>query len=172
MNQSLMIGKHDLAIHYTPARIIHSNKYNQNSGFYLSHFFFSNLLQDLVFELDQTGKKHQITLKNITLPAYQGQEVLLIVVNDLVLGYIDNESNKYYYLTDDLSGALGLGIGWKWFIIGGLAAGAGLFFLLPEDIRHLFFYFLLIVPVLYKMYREVFSRYVEKKLDSIIVMAN
>ena len=93
--------KADMTVSYLSAKVVHSNKYNQNSGFYFLHLFFSNLLHDVVFRTDN-GDEYPMTLKNMNLPIYQEQSVTLITIDEIIIGFIDNATNNYYYLTKNL----------------------------------------------------------------------
>ena len=107
----------DFTISYENATVIHSNKYNQNTGFIIWHFFYSNFFQDVVFKLEHNNQEFPTTLNNLNLPLYPGQKVTLVAINDYVVAYIDKKTNEFYYLTTNLQRDLNYGIKINWRII-------------------------------------------------------
>lgn len=158
----------DIQLTYTNATVIHSNKYNQNNGFYVWHLFSQNLLHDVVFKLETTGEEFPVTLKNMNLPLYQNQLVSLIAVDDTVIGFIDSNSRKYYYLTNNLQKALGKAGYLPWIFWGSIALILGIFYFLDpgytQNLRALF-----LIPPLVWLYQMMSNHRFEKKIDNMIL---
>ena len=74
-----------MKITYTKATVIHSDKYNSNTGFYVAHFFSTNTMLDIVFKIDSTGDEYPVTIKGLNLLLYKGQSVSLISECPLLL---------------------------------------------------------------------------------------
>ncbi len=158
----------NIQLTYTNATVIHSNKYNQNYGFYLWHMFFQNLLHDVVFKLETTGEEFPVTLKNMNLPLYQNQLITLIAVDDTVIGFIDSNSRKYYYLTNNLQKALGKADYLRWIVWGSVILIMAVFiFVNVEYTQHMTSLFL--IPPLVWIYSLISNYRFEKKIDKMIL---
>jgi hypothetical protein len=167
MASSFTIGKQEFTIQYVQARIVHSNKYNQNAGIYLSHLFFSNFLHDIVFEFQKTREKHAFTLTNVQVPVYPGQEVTLIAVNYLVVGYIDDATREYYYLTNNLVRALGWGVSRILVLLVPLLLFLVASRFLAFENEKLALVFLALVP-LYWVYEAILNYYIGRQIDRAV----
>lgn len=89
-------------LHWLPTRhSVHCNKYNHNWGFVLWIFFFSTLWTDITFR-GSDGIDYAFTVKNKNLPVYNGQSVKLILLDNMVIGFIDISTGFYYYLSNNL----------------------------------------------------------------------
>lgn len=157
-----------MVVRYLPATVIHSNKYNQNSGFYIFHFFFSRFYHDLVFKLVPSGEKLSTTLSNVNVPLYVDQDVRLIAIDDEVIGYIDGGTNNYYYITNNLKNVLGKGFRISWGVV--FAVSLALTFLIPNGFLPLntpLIFFLL--PMIYWFYLRISNYLFEKKIDQLIL---
>ena len=155
-------------ISYTHATVTHSNKYNQNVGFVISMFFFSNFLQDVAFKLDDSGDEFRTTFKNLNLPLFTGQKVTLIAINDNVIAYIDKSTNAFHYLTNNLQKDLNYGfkIHWIRVIFLSVAIALAASTVLPTNKFNS-----LIIPVLLFgvwVYQRVTNFVLEKKIDHLI----
>lgn len=164
----LFAPKTDLVLTYIPAEVIHSNKYNQNSGIYFAHLFFNTLLHDVVFKT-RNNEIYSIKIKNLDVSLYQGQKVTLIVVNNSTIAFIDYTSGRYFYLTNDLKKALGKRrrINSAWLV------GIILFImiLLTAFFNNALTRYLFFIPVAYWLYLKISNYLFERKIDKLIVEA-
>lgn len=157
-----------LSISYEDAIVTHANKYNQNAGVVVSFFFFSNLNQDVVFKLEDSGIEYPSTFKNLNLPLYTQQRVTLIAINNTIVAYADKQTSEYYYLTNNLQKALGNGFNFNWYIVTAVTA-LGYFiiankFEIPQEIGLV----ILIVTVLLRAYQLVSNYLLQRKIDKLI----
>ncbi len=159
-------SKNNMTLSYLPAKVIHSNKYNQINMLYSIRFLFANLFHDVVFKTD-TGEEYPMTLKNLNLPIYQGQSVILIIINNSVIGFIDNSTNNYFYLTRNLQERLGKGQKLNWIIFVGIVLLVSAI-LLVKDFNSKFFIYLFLIPVAYWCYLRISNSFFERKIDKLI----
>lgn len=157
-----------LNISYTNATVIHSNKYNHNSGLVISIFFLSNFFHDVAFKLDDSDDELATTFKNMNLPLYTGQKVTLIAINDNVIAYLDKANNQFYYLTNNLQRDLNYGfkINWRTVILLTFVV-----YLLSLIVLTANYWFSLIIAVLLMtvwVYQRVTNFVLEKKIDKLI----
>lgn len=157
-----------LAISYEDAIVTHANKYNQNAGIVVSFLFFSNLYQDVVFKLENSGIEYPTTFKNLNLPLYTQQHVSLIAINNTIVAYADKQTSEYYYLTNNLQKALGYGFNFNWYLVTAIIA-IGYFiiatkFEIPQEIGLV----VLVVPVLLRVYQLVSNYLLQRKIDKLI----
>ena len=158
----------DFSISYTDATVIHSNKYNQNTGFFIYHVFFSNLLQDVVFKLDETGDEFPCTYKNLNLLLYPGQKISLVSIDEKVIAYIDKATGNFYYLTNNLQRDLSYGFIIDWRIITPLLILAvGLSITVLED--YLFKALIFGGMICLWIYQKVVNVVLERKIDKLII---
>ena len=156
-------------IQYFYAAVIHANKYNENNGIYLFHFFFSTLLQDIAFKMEDDGEEYHCTVKNLNLPIYTGQQIKLISVNTVAVAYIDKRNNEFYYLSKNLQRDLnvGLKINWTSIIVSTfLALLISSFFF---QLNVFYSYFALLIPFSFWIYQFIMNFLVERKIDRLII---
>lgn len=156
---------------FLDATVTHTNKYNRGAGIYMLHFFFSGLVQDVVFKLESNGTEYPITLNNVNLALYPGQRVKLILVQNTMIAYIDTNTGNYQYLSNNLKDALGIGISVNWVLVViatllltlGLSniygAGTGLAM------------YSLLLPGLAWLYQRLYNFLLEKRMDTLIAEA-
>ncbi len=169
MQNGFSIGKKEMKVSYVPAKIIHSNKYNSNSGFFFFNMFFSSFWQDLVFHIEETEQDFPITLKNVNIAAYPGQQVKLITIDSTAVGFIDNTTKEYSYFTNHLPQVLEVGLSIKWLVILGIVALTILYLLFNFGTEQAFIAFLFFIPIAWWLYNRIFNYYVERKIDKIIL---
>jgi len=157
-------------ISYENATVVHSNKYNQNSGIIISNFFFSNLFQDVAFKLDYNNQEFSTTFKNLNLPLYVGQKIQLVAINKNVIAYIDKNKNEFYYLTNNLQRDLNYGIAINWTLCISLTF---LFYFISASIPFLgdFSHLMptiFLIPVVLWIYQRLINFLLEKKIDTLL----
>jgi hypothetical protein len=158
----------NLDISFEDAIVVHSNKYNQNSGIIIWNFFFSSFYQDVVFKLVSNNKEFLTTYKNVNLPLFTGQKVKLVAVNGNVIAYIDGSTNVFYYLTNNLQRDLSYGININWKIIIPLLFLSFLL-VLPFMDSIPFVPIIFLIPILLIVYQRVINFLLERKIDHLIV---
>jgi len=158
----------DFSVAYTNATVTYSTKYNQNTGFYIYHVFFSNLLQDAVFTLDETGEEFPSTYKNLNLLLYPGQKVSLVSIDDKVIAYIDKATGNFYYLTNNLQRDLPYGLPLNWRVIVALAI-LGFFVSSTYDYNDILKAVIFGSLFCLWFYQRIINFILERKIDKLII---
>ncbi len=158
----------NFSVAYTNATVTYSTKYNQNTGFYIYHVFFSNLLQDAVFTLDETGEEFPSTYKNLNLLLYPGQKVSLVSIDDKVIAYIDKATGNFYYLTNNLQRDLPYGLPLNWRVIVALAI-LGFFVSSTYDYNDIFKAVIFGSLFCLWFYQRIINFILERKIDKLII---
>jgi hypothetical protein len=168
MNNLLLPSVSDLTLTSYQAKVIHSNKYNQNTGFYFSHIFFSNLYHDVAFKLEDTGEEYSTTIRNLNLTLYSGQLVTLYAVNDIVVAYSD-ANREYYYLTENLPTALGYGVKisliWMVLTLALVVATLNWYNAFSSALVGV----LLLIPIAVRVYQKLYDYFFTKRIDRLII---
>src|SRR5262245_40944824 len=73
------------------ATVIHANKYSRAEGV-ISPFVFSSLYTEIVFRLIESNEDRSCYVKDLDLPIYTGQDVMIIKVGNIIVGYIDSKT--------------------------------------------------------------------------------
>ena len=116
MNNSIKINDQTYTIGYYPATITHSDKYSERNPFAPSNYFNYTPKHDVAFKTTRTGEEYFFTVNFSSIRATVGQQVSLIVLDKYIIGYVNDSTNDYYYLTNQFVHILGLGIDWKWIL--------------------------------------------------------
>jgi hypothetical protein len=167
MNNSIEINNNTYAIGYYPATITHSDKYGERNFFAVSSYFNYTPKHDIAFKTTRTGEECFFTLSYSNIRATIGQEVSLIVLDKYVIGYVNNSSNDYYYLTNQFVQLLGLGVDWKWILLIEILLGIGIFLSQYYLQTYLVLSFL-VVPITYWITMRLYNLYLEKKIDKVV----
>jgi hypothetical protein len=124
MEKTIRIADTELPLSLYDATVIHANKYTETSGGAFNFPVSSTLYTDMVFRLRDTDQDCQVYSRNRNLPVYTGQEVSVITAGDTIIGYVDRQTNYYYFITGDPAGILKMGIPrlivWLFGIVGGV----------------------------------------------------
>ena len=167
MNNSIEINNQIYNIDYCPATIIHSDRYSERNPFASSNYFNYTPKHDIAFKTTRTGEEHFFTVNYSRIRAIIGQEVSLIVLDKYVIGYVNNSTNDYYYLTNQFAQTLKLGIHWKWFLLIEILLVISVFLL--KIIHHSYLlYSIFAIPILYVSGMRIFNLYLEKKIDEVV----
>lgn len=149
------------------ARVVHANKYSEAHGGAFDFPVSSTLYTDVVFRLNENNEDYKTYIQKLDLPIYTDQDVTVICFGKRVLGYIDMQTNYYYYTVNNLSKALGLGLPalWVWVIalLGGLAI-----YLTDKDQILLSLIFIFSVYFVYLIHRWYVNRRIRKAIDAIL----
>ncbi|MCU0335684.1 MAG: hypothetical protein MUF62_11695 [Chitinophagaceae bacterium] len=166
-SQTLILG-HQISLTTLPALVKYSNKYSTGTGMYGFHLFISQTATDIVFRLPRTGTDCHFTVAGNDLPIYPDQEVELIIANDMIIGFIDQSTRRYYYLVDGFSKLFGIQP-WVWLM--GLVVGISVLvsvFFIPGEYQQLGFLVALLVVIFSFLYRRGLNWFIERKLDAAI----
>ena len=150
------------------ARVIHANKFTETRGGALNLPVSSTLFMDVVFRFQETGEDYKSYLRNLDLPIYTEQEVTLVCSGTTAVGVIDNQTNYYYYLTNDLSGLLGLGLPHLWVWAVGILGGAGIYFLNDSHPSFWILLPLLAIMVFYWVQKWILNYRIKKTIDKFL----
>ena len=98
----------DVALH--DATVLQVDKYSQKGMFtgnsplrtYIRH-------THVTFQLNESNKTFSFDAENVELPVYTKQKVGIISLNKSVIGFANEGSAEYYYITNDFYKALNLG---------------------------------------------------------------
>lgn len=166
-SQTRILGT-DISLNKLPASVKHAHKYSTGSGMYGFNLLFVQTATDVVFRLPRTGTDCHFTLSGNDLPIYPAQEVELIIANDMIIGFIDSSTRRYYYLVDGFNKLFGIQR-WVWQVgIGfGVALLAAGFLLNSEYRQNCFVAALLMIPLTY-LYQLGLNWWIERKLDAAI----
>lgn len=113
--------------------VIHADKYTQTSGGWGNLPVHSNLYTDVVFRNEAAKEDWHLKINNFDLPLYNGQHVMVIRINDIIIGFVDKQTSKYYYTRTDFSKACKLGMPYYWVWVIGISAGLIGFVLTKEN---------------------------------------
>src|SRR4051812_26194866 len=109
MSTTIQIAKKELSVSLHPAKVIHANKYTEASGGWNNLPVSSTLYTDVVFRSKESGRDWPINIKGNELPVYTDQDVIVIGLEDLIIGFVDTQTDHYYYTETDFAGNFQLG---------------------------------------------------------------
>ena len=121
MAQAGTLKDFNLQLSVATATVIHANKYSRAEGVF-SPFVISSLHTEIVFRKTGTNEDLSCYVRNLDLPIYSGEEVMVVEVGNIIVGYIDSKTKFYYYITKNLGRRLGLGIAFFWIWLAAIAA--------------------------------------------------
>lgn len=167
MDGTVRIRNLTLPLSLDKATIIHANKYSRADGT-ISPFVFSTLHTEVVFRLKDTDEDMPLYVQSLDLPIYPGQEVLLIRISEVIVGYIDVRSKLYYY-ANDISKRLGLGIPGYWVWIIGVIGGITVVSLFRNE-SMIFWMFIPVIGawLLYILQKLLFDYQLRKSINSVL----
>jgi len=123
---TLLFNDEELEFTLHNATVIHADKYSETTGGWGNAPVRSHLYTDLVFRSSDTNEDWPMTVNERNLPVYNGQKVMVMGLQGRIIGYVDKQSNKYYYTRDEFSSFVkaGMPVYYIWIIgiIGGLVA--------------------------------------------------
>lgn len=155
-------------LNFPEATVVHANKYNGSVGIYLWHLFGSNAYQDVVFKLKNTQKDVPLTLTSGDLPLYTTQQVKLICLDDLVVGYVDVQSNRYHYLNRNFLRLLGIGSSLPIAFLMLAILLVIVSFLLPGEYQQDTLFSTFVLCILFFIYRFLHNKWIERLLDKAL----
>jgi hypothetical protein len=123
MEATIKVFTSELPVSLLDATVIHADKFTRTTGGWFNLPVTSTLYTDVVFRSKDTGADWPLYIKDYDVLLYQGQEVSVISVKHTIIGYIDKQTNQYYYTTGNFSGALGIGISGWWLLLACVVTG-------------------------------------------------
>ena len=165
MQQTVSILSKEEPIDLYNATVIHANKYYRTSGGWGSWPVTSTLYIDVVFRDKASGDNWPITVKNLDLPLYTEQEVSVICVRNIIIGYIDRKANRYYFTTSDFAKAFKLGMQYVFMWIIGIAGGLVTYLFVGNEWAYWAFLPLLIAVIGFYIQKMVINYRVGASLD-------
>jgi hypothetical protein len=169
METTIKVFKTELSLSLHNATVIHSDKFSRTVGGWGHWPVWSNVYTDVVFRSQETGDDWPVRVGDYDLPLYQQQEVAVICVRNIIIGYIDKKTNQYYYTTRNFAGALGLGLNGWWVLLAGIVAGL-LVYMLVDNEQYAPFLFLpiLVFYLVYRIQRWVINYRTTKAIDNYL----
>lgn len=137
---TLRFNEEELEFTLHNATIIHADKYTETTGGWGNAPVRSRLYTDLVFRSSDTNEDWPLTVNGRNLAVYNGQKVMVMGLQGTIIGYVDKQSNKYYYTRDEFSSFVktGMPVYYIW-IIGIIGAMVVFMFTTDEsDVRLLY----------------------------------
>ncbi|MES2372403.1 MAG: hypothetical protein V4557_07475 [Bacteroidota bacterium] len=165
---SIQISNRDLSVSLYPATVIHADKYTDTRGGAFDLPVRTTLHNDVVFRSKQTNEDWPVHIRNLNLPIYSNQDVILIAVEETIIGYIDTRTDLYYYTSTDFVNNFDLGIHPNKIWITGVLTAIALFFFLPEEKNLLFFLPLIGMYFFYRIHKTLLNYRAEKAMDSFL----
>lgn len=165
METNFRVFKTEIPLSFHKGTVIHADKYAESGGPGLNLPITSTLYSDIVIRLTDTNKDCKVYTKNIDLPVYTDQKVLLISARSVILGFIDSETNRYYYTTGDFSKRLGLGIPFYWLLLAGIIGTMILYFIMDQQFSTIVFIPLFAAWLFYILQQWTLNFIIERALD-------
>jgi hypothetical protein len=150
------------------ARVVHANKYSEAHGGAFDFPVSSTLYTDVVFRLNENNEDFKTYIQNLDLPIYTDQDVTVICSGKSVLGFIDMQTNYYYYTVNNLSRTLGLGFPFLWVWIITILGGIAIYFANIELSFLWLILFFLSVYLVYLIQRWYLNRRIRTAIDAVL----
>lgn len=167
MEKVIKVSGKELAVSLHKATVIHSDKFTRTSGGWNNLPVRSTLYTDVVFRTDETNEDWPLYIRNIDLVIYKEQRVQVIVVNDAIVGFVDEKTGHYYYTTSQFSNLLKLGIPYYYYIIAGIA-GAVILWLAYLNNFGWSLIPLFLALIAYQIQKLILSSRARKAIDSFL----
>jgi hypothetical protein len=87
------------------------------------------LYTEVVFRDKASGADWPLTIVDLELPLYNDQEVGVICVDNIIVGFIDRQTNRYYYTTTKWTRAFRAGLPFSYVWITGICGGLTVYLL-------------------------------------------
>jgi hypothetical protein len=150
------------------ARVVHANKYSEAFGGAFDFPVSSTLYTDVVFRLHENNEDYKTYIRNLDLPIYTDQDVTIICSGKRVLGYIDMQTNYYYYTVNNFSRELGLRLPSLWVWIVAVLAGIAIYFT-SNDEGFLWLLLLLIAVYFFHLMRRWYVNHrIRRAIDAVL----
>jgi len=161
-----------LNIELSPATIVHIDKHSRPGIFTDDRFMplaANTLHTRIVFQLKESNKVLPLNVRDIQLPLYNMQEVDIITANQFVIGYVDIESEEYYYITNDFCRAVGIGFIDNASWLAGIVAAGCILTIIKNEYAALFAFILLfIIWISTVSLKTILNKKIESNMDEIL----
>jgi hypothetical protein len=168
MEKIIKLSSTEVPLSLHRAKVIHANKYSETNAAWGYRFMFSNLYTDVVFRANEDGTDYKAYIKNLDLPVYTEQDVTILCADNIVLGYIDMQTNYYYYTSKDFQSLLGLGISVLWIWLAGILAGAAIYFFNHKEFTLWLYIPLMALYLFCRVQKIVFNYRIKKAIDQYL----
>ncbi|MES2004653.1 MAG: hypothetical protein V4450_09030 [Bacteroidota bacterium] len=170
MKTNFEVAKKEFSFSLDNARVIHANKFTEASGGWGSLPINSTLYTDVVFRSQESGADWPIRFNNRDLPLYTDQEVMVMSIDQYIIGFIDKQTSKYYYTETDFAYLLDLGFPLFKAVIAGIVLGVLGYFISSEMKYRVLFCIapLFIAWVSYLAKKWQINREITSKLDDYL----
>lgn len=172
MKTTIEISNHAFPVSLESAEVIHADKYTEASGGWGSLPVRSFLYTDVVFRTGTGKEDWHLKISHLDLPVYRGQNVLVICINNSIIGFIDRQTSKYYYTVTDFVPLLRLGMAYYWvWVIGVLTGLAALVFTWQEEDISLPLVFLLPIAGMWLIYHAqkwLLNGHIKQQIDEYL----
>ncbi len=167
MKTNFEVAKKEFTLFLDNATVIHANKFTETRGGWGSLPVYSSLNVDVVFRSKESGADWPISFKNLDLPLYTNQEVMVISIEQYIIGYIDKQTNKYHYTETDFAYVLDLGFPLYKVWIGSIATGIAVYFITTDSYLKPFLCFipLFVGWLIYRIKKWTINREITRKID-------
>jgi hypothetical protein len=165
MHRTIKILNTDFQLALYNATVIHANKYTEAQGGMFNLPVVSTLHIDVVFRLEDK-QDLKIYIKNIDVPVYTNQEVHLICINETVIGFIEVQTNHYYYTTKDLTKLTGNHIPYLWVWVVALLGLMVVYFITGEYITLWSFLPFIAAQCFYSLHKWLTNYRIKKAIDA------
>lgn len=115
---------------------------------------------EIVFRNKGDGQDWPVKINNQDLPLYTEQEVMVIGLENHIIGFIAKQTRKYYYTDDDFAALLDLGIALYKVWLAGILIGITAMMLVPVPYKFIaaflpfFLYWLVYILKKWRINRE------------------
>jgi len=167
MEKTITVSGKNFPVSLHKATVIHADKFTRTSGGMHNLPVRSTLYTDVVFRIDESNEDWPLYIKYIDLVIYKDQRVLVIVVNDAIVGFVDEKTGRYYYTTTQFSKLLKLGIHYTYYIIAGIAGAVILYLAYPKQFGWVLIP-LVIALIAYQIQKLILSSQARKAIDSFL----
>lgn len=168
---TLLFNEEELEFTLHNATVIHADKYSETTGGWGSAPVRSHLYTDLVFRSSDTNEDWPMTVNGRNLSVYNGQKVMVMGLEGSIIGYVDKQSNKYYYTRDEFSSFVKMGMPAYYIWIIGIIGGLAVFLFTPEETDIRFLYALLplgITWLIYIIQKQMISNRIMQLIDTYL----
>ena len=168
MDKVIKLSNVEIPLSLYRARVIYANKYSEAYGGAFNFPVSSTLYTDVVFRLNENNEDIKTYIKNLDLPIYTEQDVIVICSGKRVLGYVDMQTNYYYYTTNDFSRKLGVGFSLLWVFLIGILGGVCFYYINNRQGSLWLFVPFIASWVVYLIQKMILNYRVKKEIDNIL----
>jgi hypothetical protein len=168
---TLLFNNEELEFTLHNATVIHADKYTETSGGWGNAPVRSRLYTDLVFRSSDTNEDWPLTVNGRNLSVYNGQKVMVMGLQGSIIGYVDKQSNKYYYTRNEFSSFVKTGMPAYYIWIIGLIGGLLVYLFTPEESDALFLLVLLplgLAWLIYIIQKQMISNRIMQLIDTYL----